>query len=559
MEIIKEFTFKSTTSSLNERKKLFEQVYVVLENRLENQIPEAAYKILAKINYYLLPIYTDKFSKENLITLNNFLIEIDPESSTKIILTSLELHSKNLIGHPNRSSATLSLYGQDVMNGLIKSIFSFNKTDLINGELQRISRIYSTFCLVSYSYNRGKLFYSSYKRLKGILNIIPNLSSKFISSLLNDTENPIKNLLLFGYLLKYLSETKNNELFIELKVLVNRIYIESLIGSRLKINTWLIRSSNFFFKYVSQEEFKKEFLPELKRSLLRNPEIIMQNLAIILEDLTFGFDEIYLDFLPSLKSQLISKEEVVQNESIEVFKMLSSKCRYVTSLEDIMKSLFDLLTSAQGKLLTPNQKQKIISAIGNCSSNFLISNENMIGFLLKQFENYLKTETNEQIIVNIHQQLKKLLTKFDSVNFSQEIILDMKKFFQIQLNIKSYSAIIRNNIFQTIGSLFWTQKMRPYAQDFKKDCVASLEKVQNQVILNSSVNNEIISVLLILALNADYSTNPEVLSLIDSKKNIVTNEKFLFSLDENGYRVLLLLIERLIEINLVKTNEFDKK
>ena len=557
MEIIKEFTFKSTTSSLNERKKLFDQVYMVLENRLQNQIPDAAYKILSKINYYLFPIYIDKYSKENLITLNNFLIEIDSGSSAKIILTSLEFHSKNLIGHPNRSSSTLGLYGQDLLNGLIKSIFEFNKTDLINTELQRISKIYSTFCLVSYSYNCGKYFNSSYKRLKNILKKTPVLLNKFISSLLSDTENQMNNLLLFGYLLKYLSDINNIALFHELKVSVNKIYIESIIGSRLKLNDWLIGSSNFFLKYVTKEEFKIEFLPELKRSLLRNPEIIMQSLRLVLKDLIFDFDEILLDLLPSLNSQLLSKEEIVQIESIEVIKILSSKCKNIISHQEIIKSLFDLLISVQGKLLSSNQKQKIITAIGNCFSNYLVSNENMVSFLLIQFENYLKTETNEQLIANMYQQLKKLLVKFNMLNFSQQVILNIKNFFQIQLDIKSYSVNIRNNIFQAIGSVFWAQKLRPYAENFKNHCIASLEKVQNQFVHNSSVSNEIISVLLILALNVDPSTGSDILSLIDSKRNIITNEKFLFSLDENGYSILILLIERLIEIKSVKTNEFD--
>lgn len=46
------------------------------------------------MNYYLFPIYIEKNSKTNMIKLNDYLIRYNVDNSLKMILSSLESHSK---------------------------------------------------------------------------------------------------------------------------------------------------------------------------------------------------------------------------------------------------------------------------------------------------------------------------------------------------------------------------------------------------------------------------------------------------------------------------------
>lgn len=119
MEALKKFALNSSTSSLTERQQLFQDLFAVLSSDAKNgknlikklnecfcflnnhrskkylkEIPEAAYKGLGKIAYYLFPVYTTKESKENLIKLNDYLIMLNVENSFKPLLSSLESHSK---------------------------------------------------------------------------------------------------------------------------------------------------------------------------------------------------------------------------------------------------------------------------------------------------------------------------------------------------------------------------------------------------------------------------------------------------------------------------------
>jgi hypothetical protein len=123
MEILKKFTFNSSASSLTGRKTLFDELFAALDNETTRngkqknaqrpslkccqlfiescfyliiilEIPEAGLKLLAKMNYYLFPIYIDKASKLNMAKLNDYLIRLNVDQSLKIILASFEAHSR---------------------------------------------------------------------------------------------------------------------------------------------------------------------------------------------------------------------------------------------------------------------------------------------------------------------------------------------------------------------------------------------------------------------------------------------------------------------------------
>lgn len=53
-------------------------------------------------------------------------------------------------------------------------------------------------------------------------------------------------------------------------------FTKHIIGSRNKLSASLIKSSNFWIKYLEREEFKEKLLPGLQRALLRNPEIVLE-------------------------------------------------------------------------------------------------------------------------------------------------------------------------------------------------------------------------------------------------------------------------------------------
>lgn len=60
------------------------------------------------------------------------------------------------------------------------------------------------------------------------------------------------------------------------------IYINSLIDSRVKPKRWLVKCSNYWLRYATKDDFKEKLLVEVRRSLLRNPEIVLEGFLFII-------------------------------------------------------------------------------------------------------------------------------------------------------------------------------------------------------------------------------------------------------------------------------------
>jgi hypothetical protein len=65
-----------------------------------------------------------------------------------------------------------------------------------------------------------------------------------------------------------------------LKSLLLEVYTKHIIGSRVKLSVALVKSCNYWIKYLEKDEFKDKILPALQRALLRNPEIVLEGIYI---------------------------------------------------------------------------------------------------------------------------------------------------------------------------------------------------------------------------------------------------------------------------------------
>jgi hypothetical protein len=76
-----------------------------------------------------------------------------------------------------------------------------------------------------------------------------------------------------------------------------------VIGSRIKLPISLVKSSNYWIRFLERNEFKEKILPALQRALLRNPEIVLEVTRCIFEDITIELSDFVKEILPSLSSK----------------------------------------------------------------------------------------------------------------------------------------------------------------------------------------------------------------------------------------------------------------
>jgi hypothetical protein len=69
------------------------------------------------------------------------------------------------------------------------------------------------------------------------------------------------------------------------------IYINNLIGSRAKPRPWLVKCSNYWLKFARVDDFREKLFVELKRSMLRNPEVILEAVSQLIEDLSIDLSD----------------------------------------------------------------------------------------------------------------------------------------------------------------------------------------------------------------------------------------------------------------------------
>lgn len=94
-----------------------------------------------------------------------------------------------------------------------------------------------------------------------------------------NAESLTNRLLFVGFLMRFSQENQNAARLNTLKSATIEIYINSLIDSRVKLKRWLVKCSNYWLRYATKDDFKEKLLVEVKRSLLRNPEIVLEGAA----------------------------------------------------------------------------------------------------------------------------------------------------------------------------------------------------------------------------------------------------------------------------------------
>jgi hypothetical protein len=137
------------------------------------------------------------------------------------------------------------------------------------------------------------------------------------------------------------------------------------------------------------------------------------------------------EILASLNSQLIAKDENIQNESALVVKFLSKQCTSNESIQLILKNLFDVLNGSQGKLSTSNQKFSVLTAIGNCSFNFCFSNNDVLKFFIENIGDFLKSETHEATQLFCLEQLSSCFRNLQTSSFATIFLTKLKDFFKV--------------------------------------------------------------------------------------------------------------------------------
>lgn len=159
-----------------------------------------------------------------------------------------------------------------------------------------------------------------------------------------------------------------------------------------------------------------------------------------------------------------------------------------------------IIKGGEGKLSTSNQKCAILSAIGNCSSIFSQTSQDILVQLIQSFADFLKIETHEPTQVFALQQLNKWLRSFKLQQYSPETVKKLNDFFKVLIETKSYSNSVRSTVYQCMASIYSLPQMVNNISNFSAACITLIEKANTQVSQSNLITYEALSASLLLAI-----------------------------------------------------------
>ncbi len=127
-------------------------------------------------------------------------------------------------------------------------------------------------------------------------------------------------------------------------------FVKGLITVKVKPSVNYIKNCKIILNAVTKEEFKSFIQPALQRSMLRNPEIILEGVGSIVSELNIDISEFSVDLGKILIQNLYSKNDQSRAESVDSLKEIAKKCSDIKVIESLLTQIFSVLGGSDGKI-----------------------------------------------------------------------------------------------------------------------------------------------------------------------------------------------------------------
>jgi hypothetical protein len=285
MESLKNFVRYSWNSSPKVRTNVVNDLIESLKTNQTDDLPDPALKILAHTIGQLIPLYTTTKSRILLSTLLEEVIRKYRERIIKLIINVFDVQSRTICKvHPHRNARFQADYGFFYMSRIV--IISNGIT--VEEETEKlILLIFSRFTatlLADSSVTWGSDLVD--KRLQYLFKQVPSLPERWVNLLSSISELDLAHLGLISALLKRF-KTTDSTFYEQVKTIGIDSYTKLILGTRTKPYETALKPCNEIINSIDLETFNTKVYPVLNRSLLRNPEIIIEAVPLLLSNLQF--------------------------------------------------------------------------------------------------------------------------------------------------------------------------------------------------------------------------------------------------------------------------------
>ncbi|XP_014232646.1 eIF-2-alpha kinase activator GCN1 [Trichogramma pretiosum] len=538
---LKDLPSRIQVSSKSERKQVIEQVMKILI------CPEINEKIISWICRSLsltIHRYTDNSSQFYVQKLIKCILVTRPQEGFRqminVICEQAEWHKNVMPTRSTGASAYLVLKWSFL-------IYRYGSNDMIcskdDSEIARLILAQAILCASALAVEDKKLtrnvtgqFFCLWK------DVDYDLDEKFVS-VIEDAEASEGLIVISGILTSFL-EANQSKLCERLKVACLPAFIKVCVSCKKKPKLYLIDAAEPFLKVIKDDDFKTQLLPALQKAMLRSPEIIIETVGHILLLLNLNLDPYVPDISKGILANLISKDDLVREESAIACQKLIRNCSNSAVVEELLKNVFAVFNGSQGKLTVLTHKISVLECAGKLNEN-AVSESNrpkLAEAACNHFINVLKTEVHEKTLCHALEMMA-----IWSANFDNEVPKNVIEAFKQGMNSKNATPAVQTAYIKMCFSIP-DKAISNCADNIVQLLIQTITKAAQQSAQPPVVNTGLYAACLLLTLmsyNKVENQKQSVLwSAIDDQ--IFSSEKFLSTCSDDTVYFLMKFCHKLI-------------
>ncbi|XP_019193918.1 PREDICTED: eIF-2-alpha kinase activator GCN1 isoform X16 [Ipomoea nil] len=192
--------------------------------------------------------------------------------------------------------------------------------------------------------------------------------------------------------------TLNPSLFEKWKQVFLDMYTKVVLNAREKPPRGLSEAFFPLFTHLSHEDFKSTVIPLSVKMLKRNPELVLESVAILLQSANLDLSKYAVEMLAVVLTQARHTDEGRKTTALSIIRCLSTKSSSPDALEEMFKAVKSVIGGSEGRLTFPYQRVGMINALQEMSNapegKYLTSlSKTICSFLLSCY----KDDGNEEV------------------------------------------------------------------------------------------------------------------------------------------------------------------
>lgn len=204
-----------------------------------------------------------------------------------------------------------------------------------------------------------KLTAKGYEVIKELYEKVSDAEKIYFEKLLSAEPTSGGLLFMLAYI-RFANEENNLDLFESNKTKLIGYFIKGLVSVKVKPNVNHFHACRLLMKSLSKDEFKSSIFPALSRAMLRSPEIILQGVGAIVQELELDLSDCATELGKTLIQNLYSKDDTARNEAVETLKYVANKCSDPSVVEALVKQAFAVLNGSDGKITVAEYRINIL-------------------------------------------------------------------------------------------------------------------------------------------------------------------------------------------------------